>query len=299
MPSKQYSDKFKYDIDDYDLPEAAPEQAFREDMFTFKLEKLGHRVTLITILIPILIAVIIVVSYLDIKQKVVQTQTTGTLGVQNLSKDLESRFSSLSVRQAKLEDILEKEQQNIEKNWSEYAVQRKKFEDKLSSIEQQMADKDRLSEAIRKFNASLATLQKDITANYKAIESLESTSTNRMEQIAVLNQETQQKIEALTQKTSQLAEEKLDDKKLDFLLKIRDLKLQESFKERSQALEKEIEVLKEENVQLTQDLKTALDQIELISQKTAQPKTTQTAPPKPSKPTPSPQKGKIVEQDLN
>ncbi len=298
MSSKHYSDKFKLDMDDYDLPEASPDQAFREDMYTFKLEKLGHRVTLITILIPILIAVIIVVSYLDIKQKVVQTQTTGTLGVRNLAKDLESRFSSLSVRQAKLEDIIEKQQQNADKNWAEYAVQNKKIEDNFSSLIEKMADKDKLSEAIRKFNASLTTLQKDIAANYKAIKELESTSTNRLEQIATLNQETQQKIEELTQTTSQLEQEKLDGKKLDFLLKIRDLKLQESFKEHNQSLEKEISGLKEEYVQLTQDLKTALEQIERISIKTSQPKTAPPSPPKQSKPTPSPQKGNIVEQDL-
>ena len=70
-----------------------------------KIEKLSQRVLLLTILIPCMIGIIVVVSYLDIKGRVSRTQSTGTIGVQKLSKEMESRFSSLSLEQAKLEEV--------------------------------------------------------------------------------------------------------------------------------------------------------------------------------------------------
>ncbi|RLB96073.1 MAG: hypothetical protein DRH90_24945, partial [Deltaproteobacteria bacterium] len=46
-----------------------------------KIEKLGQRVMLLAILIPCMIGVILIISYLDIKDRVKRTQSTGTIGV--------------------------------------------------------------------------------------------------------------------------------------------------------------------------------------------------------------------------
>ena len=302
MPSKHYSEKFKYDLEDYGVTEDLPDEACRDDMQELKLEKLSQRVTLITILIPILIAVIIVVSYLDIKQKVAQTQTTGTMGVQNLSKDLESRFSSLSVRQAKLEDNLQKQTKTLEKDWAQYAVQKKKLEDKITVLSQKMADKNDLTETTKRFNAALGTLQEEISTLHTNLETVEASATKSLNQVISLAEETQQKFDTLSQTISTLTDEKLDRNQLDLALKIRDLKLQEQFQERTKILEDEIASLKKKSDQLSKELNAALDQIKKISTSQAAQKTKQqTVTPKatPPAPAPTPKAGKIVEQDLN
>ncbi len=300
MPPKHYSEKFKYDIDDYGITEELPDEAFREDMQELKLEKLGHRVTLITILIPILIVVIIVVSYLDITQKVAQTQTTGTMGVQNLSKDLQSRFSSLSVRQAKLEDNLQKQTTALEEDWAQYAVQRKKIEDSITTLSQQMANKTELASTAKQFNSALETLQTEISTTQTKLAKAEEAATKSLNRSITIAEETQQQFDKISQTVSTLTEQKLDRNQLDLALKIRDLKLNEQFQEQSNILEKEIASLKETSDRLSKELNVAIERIkEIASSQAAQEKKAENSSQTSSKPESSPTEGNIVEQDLN
>lgn len=300
MQSEHYSKKFKLDIDDYDVSDNHPNEAIREDMQELKLEKLGQRVTLITILIPILIAIIVAVSYLDIKQRVAQTQTTGTLGVQNLSKDLESRFSSLSVRQAKLEDEVKKQTEILEKKWAEYAVQHKRLEDKIAELTKQMVAKKELSEATTTFDTSLRTLQKKIAGEQKVLETIQTASDQNLNQMTAFKEETHQKIDSLSKavkETSTIVTEKLDKNQLDVALKIRDLKLREQIQQQTQHLESEISRLNEKNAALTRELQSALNKIKALSKSEVKQNnaSTESTPPATS----TPKKGKIVEQNLN
>ena len=301
MPSRDHSDKFKLDMDYYDIPDDDPsDEDYPEEMREIKLEKLSHRVTLITILIPILIVVVIAVSYLNIEQKVVQTQTSGTLGVQNLSKDVESRFSSLSVRQAKLEDTMKKQTEAFDKGWSEYAVQRKELEDKINNLPNQMADKKALSETARKFNTALTAIEKELTTTRTSIKNIEATATKSLSQTTAMEDETKKKFQSLSQTTSDLAENKLGKNQLKLALKIRNLKLQEQFQEQTETLKKEIASLKKKTDQLSKKLNAALNQIKDLPKTKTVPKQN-TPPSKPAQASPpaKPQKGKILEQDLN
>lgn len=302
MPPKEYTQKFKLDMDDYDLPENRSDKGFREDIQELKLEKLNQRMTLITILIPILIVVIIVVSYLSIKQKVVQTQTTSTMGVQNLSKDLESRFSSLSVRQAKLEDDIVKQTAALEKDWAEYAVQKKRLEDRIYSQSKQMADKKELSEISAKFNAALTALNGEMTSLRTAMKTVEESAGQNLNQTTTLIDEMRQKFDSLSQTTSKLIEEKLDRGQLDLALKLRDLKLQEQSQQRAEAFEREIASLKEKTDQLSRELNAAIKQLKELPKPQIPPKSKQSLSspkPMPAEPPASSKQEKIVEQDLN
>jgi len=78
-------------------------------------DRLRRRITLLGVLMPLLLAGLIVAGYLDIKRRVSQTENAGSMEVLNLSRDLESSFSSLSVRQAKLEEAMAKMISDVEK----------------------------------------------------------------------------------------------------------------------------------------------------------------------------------------
>ena len=105
------STRFKMRADD-EKPDI-PVQRRRDDL---RIEKLKKRITRISILITCLIGVVILFAYLDLKKSISRTDSTGSMGVQTLSKELESRFSSLSVRQANLKDVITKRVEAIEKS---------------------------------------------------------------------------------------------------------------------------------------------------------------------------------------
>ncbi|GEM_PF-2563764 len=110
---------YGFKLGDDDLPE--PEEPPVEDLLLSSelppppYERLRRRITVLGVLMPLLLAGLIVAGYLDIKRRVSQTENTGSMEVLNLSRDLESSFSSLSVRQAKLEEAMSKMIAEVEK----------------------------------------------------------------------------------------------------------------------------------------------------------------------------------------
>jgi archaellum component FlaC len=99
---KKNSDEFKIRFSENDTDDH--NSAIQEEISERRLEKLSTRVTLISILVPVLIFVIFTFAYLDIKQRVFSMHDTGVDELQKLSRDLESKFSSLSVKFAKFEE---------------------------------------------------------------------------------------------------------------------------------------------------------------------------------------------------
>ena len=59
----------------------SPEPILQEELQELKIEKLSNRVTLLTILIPLMIGIILVIAYLDIKNRVTRTHNTETTGI--------------------------------------------------------------------------------------------------------------------------------------------------------------------------------------------------------------------------
>jgi len=63
-----------------------------------------QRVNLLSILISMLLIVVLAIVYLDIKRSVSSLSVSGSQSIQELAADLQSRFSSLSIQYAKLEE---------------------------------------------------------------------------------------------------------------------------------------------------------------------------------------------------
>ena len=106
--------------------ESAPDSIFMADAENLRIEKLGTRITLVAVLIPCLLVIVLAIAYLDIKHRVISTQNTGSMGVQNLSNDLESRFSSLSLKQAKIEQQLAETSKALDTATATFQVNLKK-----------------------------------------------------------------------------------------------------------------------------------------------------------------------------
>jgi len=139
-----------------------PDAMYMADAENLRIEKLSTRVTLVAVLIPCLLVVVLAIAYLDIKNRVVNTQHSGSMGVQNLSKDLESRFSNLSLKQAKMEEQLAETSKTLETTTAALQVNLKKATNELKRITDDKADRSVMAAISNKTEASVAALQKDV-----------------------------------------------------------------------------------------------------------------------------------------
>ena len=73
------SPEFKFSDEDQD-----PETFYQEEIKDLKVEKLSQRVTLLSILLPILMGIAIFFAYRDLTGRVSLTQDTGSMEVQRL-----------------------------------------------------------------------------------------------------------------------------------------------------------------------------------------------------------------------
>jgi DNA repair exonuclease SbcCD ATPase subunit len=149
-----------------------------------RFEKLNQRVTIITILIPILIGIMIFFGYWNIRQMVSQTQDMGAKELTSLAQNLESTISNLSIKQAKLEETLASKLADQEKMEAavhasikkieatvhdsikkvETTVQNSinKTETSLAEIQAAKADKKEVEAGISGMDGKLAVVQKDL-----------------------------------------------------------------------------------------------------------------------------------------
>jgi len=86
--------------------EDRPDSLFMDQIKYQRFEKLSRRVTLLTILIPILIGIVIFIGYRDIRDMVTQSQDHGAKELTSLAQSVDSSVSNLVVGQAKLEEAL-------------------------------------------------------------------------------------------------------------------------------------------------------------------------------------------------
>jgi chromosome segregation ATPase len=135
----QFKMRLGDDVEDAEIPTSVNE---------LRLEKISTRVTIISILIPVLIVIVLVIAYLDIKKRVLRTEDTGSMSVQNLSKDLESRFSSLSLRQAQLEEQLASLTEQNTQSTARIEVKLKELTDSLTTLNTTAASKKALQSSI-------------------------------------------------------------------------------------------------------------------------------------------------------
>jgi uncharacterized phage infection (PIP) family protein YhgE len=259
---KKNPDEFKIRFSENDSID--DDSAMREEIIEKRLEKLATRVTLISILVPVLIFVIFTFAYLDIKNRIFSMHDTGVDELQKLSRDLESKFSSLSVRFAKFEDSFaerEKSLKSIEESFSKKIVPMEKA---LSAMETSMIDVKKNIRESEKNIKEIMTHQanrvgkKELEENLAVMEnSLEATQKDMqtvMSQMKALDTNVKNELKLLT---DYLAKEK---KRLDDVAGISD-----GFSESMKNVRSEFQALskKTEGFVRAQDLPLAVERARL------------------------------------
>ncbi len=92
----------------------SPDPYLQEDIEDQPLKKLKKRITIITILLSCLFGLILFWGYQDLKKGVSNLQDLDVVEAEKLSKDLNSKFSSILIQVAKLEESIGTIQKNFE-----------------------------------------------------------------------------------------------------------------------------------------------------------------------------------------
>jgi Holliday junction resolvasome RuvABC endonuclease subunit len=183
------SSKFKIQVTEEDNPDAL----IKEQVEYQRFEKLNQRVTIITILIPILIGVIIFIGYRDIQTMVSQTHDMSAKELTSMAQNLQSTISNLSIKEAKLEETFGSKltaidaaqahiQNTVTTNESafrdnftriEAALQEnsQKTEKALTELQTGKVDKKDIQGDAANFDKKLASVHKDIQINLDKLSS--------------------------------------------------------------------------------------------------------------------------------
>jgi DNA repair exonuclease SbcCD ATPase subunit len=275
--------KFKMRLD-ADVDEAPVASQVDE----LRMEKLSQRVTMISILIPVLIVVVLIIAYMDIKQRVIRTEDTGTSGVQKLSEDMESRFSTLSLRQAKLEELLKRTSDMNNQSLAKIQVNLKKLEDRLKGVGKGLTSKKDLNAKLDPINKKIENMSGAMDESKAGLAKIDQQIQTTLSQMEQTLSDRGSQIKQLQEKVNGLDQAKIDKPALDLAMKLEMLKIKQSFIERLDNIETRIKTLEGK----------------IKSQRQAAPapqklpaKPVPLAPPKPSAPT-TPSSGDIKEQPI-
>jgi len=167
--------EFKFNADDQD-----PEAFYREEIKDQRIEKLSLRITLLSILLPCLIAVAVFFAYRDLTGRVDHGQDTGSLEVQRLSRrleDISKKFNSklitfsttLSAQDKNFDTTISGKLATLNKNVDALNKNLKSLNDNLNqtkgtvkNLAASKADKKKQDAAFAKVNAALKLLQKEL-----------------------------------------------------------------------------------------------------------------------------------------
>jgi len=286
IDDEQYS-KFKFNGED----EPESEQTlYQDEAKDRRVEKLSHRVTIISILIPVLIGVVFYIAYRDITSRVSQSQDTEAMEIQNLSTQLQDKFDELSTKYGQLEASLVQKLAALEKVDKAMKANLKKAENTVSKINATKADKKDQQDAIAKIDTALSPIRKELKDistmrnDLKAVTAeLQSLDTDVQQKLTTISANVDKSLQNLTKiqsDMSALSNQKLDNDTLQLEL----LKAKKSY-------QKELDLTKKALDKRLSSILRKIRDLEKIAQAPL-------AAPKPSGGTSSPGSANIVEQEI-
>lgn len=252
-----------------------PEHDFHEVKKDLRFEKLNQRVTIISILIPCIIVILLVVSYLDMKNKITGVHDSGSIEVKNLSQNIDKKTAELSSQYAKLEALLDKKT----------AALKAEFQNLGKDLKETKAEKTEVANSIEEINRQISAARNDISAISTKVKSMEVGLSQRIIEIT-------KSIGRIESDLAKLrSESKADKKDIEAYMRNEQKRYQNELNRLSGDVEDKIDSIRRQ-----------MDEIEKKAAKmalpaTQQPKTDNTRQPAVSKGESS-QPGKIVEQDL-
>ncbi len=175
-----------------------PDSIFQDQIRQPRGEMAGQRMVIFSIFALLIVGVTVVLVYMDIKKRFTSLQITGSAGVENLMKSLNSKFSSLSIQQAKFEETLtkldgslSKKVSNVEKRISGLENKLKKTETLARAIGKSQLGRNELKTALSRIDKTVAPIQKTLKNMTADLDSLDK---NLMEELARIEKDVTEKL---------------------------------------------------------------------------------------------------------
>jgi hypothetical protein len=210
------------------------------DVDDMRLEKLNTRVTIISVMIPVLIVIVLVIAYLDIQKRVMHTEDTGSMSIQKISGDLESRFSSISLRQAQLEEELKRYIDSTGQSAARLEVRLTKMDDALKDARASLVGKKELNDAVAGLDNKLENVAIALDETKIQLDTIPGQLQTGLEQMRAAVAESNAQITGVEAILTRLGDEKIDKPSLDLAIRLENLKLEQLLKAQIGMLEDKV-----------------------------------------------------------
>jgi predicted nucleic acid-binding Zn-ribbon protein len=297
------SPKFKIRFDDEGpFDTGGTEPPLQEKVENLRLKKLSRRINLFAVLIPCLLAIVLVFGYFDIRKRFDNIHYSGSSDVQALSKEVDSKFSSLSIRQAKVEALLNNKISAMEKTAARLEKRLDQTEKALSGVKASTPDKEALADIIAEvekklipINAEVKKLSSELKKLSSDAKTLQDKSDKESAKLSTAVSGLQKEIGMLKADSASLASSRVDKKTLELTIRHEEKFFQQKLNDLEKSLSEKIEALSNQVKALEDKQK----QTAAAGATPAAPQPVLAAPPpvesiKPAIPKP----GKIIEQEL-
>lgn len=279
---EEKSPEFKINID-----AVHSDALIREEKKDTRIEKLNQKVTIITILIPCIIIILLLVSYLDIKNKITGVHDSGTMEIQTLSKNIDKKTVELSSLYTKLEGSFERKISALDKTGSALKTD---LQDSVKEITAKKADKTEIANTVAEINKQISLVRNDLSAVANKVKGMDTNLSQKVSELARTLGKIENDLARLNTDISGILASKADKKDIELSLRNDQKRYQNELNRFEKDIEDKIDAVRKQ-----------LGEIEKKNLKTATPalqQSKQDSPVKPVSKGASSQSGKIVEQDL-
>ena len=200
------SKKFEMQMDD-----ESQDFQIQEQVDVSKVEKLNKRITRISIIIPCLFIIILIAAYFDLRKNLTSMNIMGNMGVQSLSKELESRFSSLSIKEANFEESTGKSIANLEKSIASLQTETKEATTAIRYIRSaRKSDNKNTESAIHTIDKKLDSIPKELNKISSNMKKIEQSLTDKLADISQFINNSKNDLKKINSEISSLKSVKAD-----------------------------------------------------------------------------------------
>ena len=282
---------FKMRIDD-----ESPDLHLQERVGYKRLEELGKRVTLISIIIPLIICIVLFLAYFSIKKNVDVIQHTGAEDILKLSKNLESSFASLSQKQEQFNESINKKISSLEKTISSLQAGSKEATTAIRYIRSaRKADNKKFNSNLAKLEETLAPISKELEKIASDIETIDDDFTQELVELTSSIDNVKNILQA---DINNLISTKADKKNLDLKLDKEKKAFQQKLNQLSRTLEGKIESIRYKLPGIDSPAALPGKNRSIQSQNTAPSKSESHPKPIPEEETVIPTQRTIIEEDI-
>jgi predicted nucleic acid-binding Zn-ribbon protein len=208
------------------------------------LKKLSQRLKIISIVIPCLISVIIIITYIHLNKKIYAIQNSGSIEVQSLSKGLEEKITALSQKADQINALIENQSKQFDKKLSYVSGDVGKNKNSLKKSLEEKVSKNDLNKQVQEITGKIEDLKKNISKFSSDIQAIDSGLRARIEKelkdLSDAVDGMKKEITNLKQEMSRLSDTGINQKELDFALDLQAKRYKTELRQAIADLEKKI-----------------------------------------------------------